>query len=55
MTTIGKVFIGCAALGGMLFVIRVALFFTGGEADLDVNGGLDSVATSTWRGSVTPT
>jgi len=39
MTWIDKIFAGCAVLGGVLFVIRLVLFFIGGgevEAEADV-------------------
>jgi hypothetical protein len=56
MTAIDKMFIGCAALGGGLFVLRMALFAIGGmggdadvgtdvdaevDADVDVSGHFD--------------
>jgi len=54
MTWLEKIFLGCAAVGGGLFLVRMVLFFLGGDhggggdLDLDVDGagghGFDSDA-----------
>jgi membrane protein implicated in regulation of membrane protease activity len=43
MTVVDKVFLGCAVFGGVLFVVRVALFFIG-HAGTDADTGFDADA-----------
>jgi len=41
LTGIQKTFLLCAVLGSTLFLIRTVLFFLGGDADSEIDGGFD--------------
>ena len=41
MDTLEKIFLGCAVVGGALFLVRLVLFFLGGHLDGDVDSSPD--------------
>ncbi len=42
LSSLERIFIFCAMVGGGLFMVRMVLLFIGGDTDIDIDGDVDT-------------